>query len=114
MSPEKASALVDQYSAGTPVKVLAEQFGIPRQTVLRHAQRAGVAHQPKPFNDDDATDMLAMYESGLGLERIGAQVGASPMRVRRLLAGVGATIRPPNGKYVAASPSPAILMLASM
>ena len=44
MSPEMVASLVDQYTTGTLVKVLAEQFGIPRQTVLLHAQCAGVAH----------------------------------------------------------------------
>jgi len=28
LGPEKASELVNQYSSGTPVKVLAEQFGL--------------------------------------------------------------------------------------
>jgi len=102
LSPEKASALVDQYSSGTPVKVLAEQFGIPRQTVLRHAQCAGVAHQPRPFSDYDAADMVAMYQSGLGLECIGAQVGASPMRIRRILVGQDIAMRPPGGRHLTA------------
>ena len=102
LTPEKASALVDQYISGRPVKVLAEQFGIPRQTVLRHAKRAGVAHQSKPFSDDDVAEMVAMYQSGLGLERISAQVGASPMRIRRILVGQDIAMRPPGGRHLTA------------
>ena len=77
MNPEKVTSLVDQYTTGTPVKVLAKQFGIPRHTVLRHAQRAGVAHQPKPFSATNVAGMVTMYQSGLGLERIGTQGGSN-------------------------------------
>ncbi|MCL2653366.1 MAG: hypothetical protein FWD63_06225 [Propionibacteriaceae bacterium] len=98
LAPDKIAELVAQNVAGESVKTLAEWFGIPRQTVCRHAQRAGVIHQPKPFSDDDVTIMVALYQSGLGLKRIGAQMDASPMRIRRYLTGAGVVMRPPNGK----------------
>ena len=99
LAPEKVADLVAEYDAGTPVKVLVERYGIPRQTVCRHVQRAGVVRRPKPFNDDDVASMVAMYEAGLGLERIGARVSASPMRVRRALVGAGVEIRPQQGGH---------------
>jgi len=47
--------------------------------------------------------MVALYESGLGLERISAQMDASPMRIRRYLTGAGVVMRPPNGKNLIAA-----------
>ena len=89
--------MLELYVAGTPVKTLTQRFGIPRQTIFRHARRAGVVRQPRSFSDAEVAEVVAMYESGLGLDRIGARVGASPMRVRRLLTGAGVQIRAQQG-----------------
>lgn len=80
MSPERVEQLIDEYVDGTPMTILVKRFGIPRQTICRHAQRAGVIRKPKPFTDTDIARMVSLYESGFGTM---VWSGAVVLRARR-------------------------------
>ena len=89
--------MLAEYTAGTPVKALAKRYGISRKTVAEHARRAGVLHTPLEITGDVLAQTVAMYEAGMGLERIASQLRTSPQRVRDALTGAGVKIRAQQG-----------------
>ena len=89
--------MLAEYTAGTPVNALANRYGISRDTVSDHARRAGVTSTPVEFTGDVLARAVAMYESGMGLERIASQLRSSSRRVRAALTGAGVQIRVRHG-----------------
>jgi len=75
-----------------------EQFGVSRQTVSRHASRAGVVRKPTALTDAVVREIVARYESGLGIDRIGEQMRIGPVRVRETLVAAGVEIRSCGGR----------------
>jgi len=98
LAPEQVTQLVAEYTDGTPVKVLANRYGIARQTVSEHARRAGAIRRPKVLDEAGVAHIVSLYESGLGIDRIGERVGVGPVRVRETLVGAGVQIRSCGGR----------------
>jgi len=61
--------------------------------VSRHASRAGVVRKPTMLTDAVVHEIVARYESGLGIDRIGEQMCVGPVRVRESLVAAGVEIR---------------------
>jgi uncharacterized protein (DUF433 family) len=97
LPPDRVADLLAEYTAGTPVKVLAKRYGIARQTVSEHARRAGVLHTRVEFTDEMLARVIAMCESGMSLQRIADELPVGSKRVREALAGAGVEIRARKG-----------------
>jgi len=98
LAPKQVAQLVTEYADGTPVKVLAERYRVARQTVSEHARRAGLNRRPKVLDEAGVAQIMSLYGSGLGIDRIGEQVGVGPVRVRETLVGAGVEIRSCGGR----------------
>jgi transposase-like protein len=96
LTPDEVTKLVEEYVAGTPVKTLSQRYGVARQTVSEHARRAGVVRKPLEFTDAMVAQAVALYGSGVSLERISEKLGVGPQRVRDTLVRTGVKIRAPR------------------
>ena len=87
LTPDQASAMVDEFVAGATKASLARKYGVHVQTVQAHVRQAG-AVQP----DRVGEDVLADYASGVPTTALAKRCGVSPDTVRRHanLAGVEA------------------------
>ena len=95
---DQVEALVAEYVAGTPMRVLTERYGIPRQTIYQHACRAGVVKTPRVLTDEDAAEIVSLYRAGWGFDRLRERFHVGPPRIKRILIGAGLAIRPKGGQ----------------
>ncbi|MBM3675933.1 MAG: hypothetical protein FJW88_13510 [Actinobacteria bacterium] len=89
--------MVAARTAGTEINELAARFGINRNTVMTHLQRAGVPKQRRRGRTLDAEQLRAagrLYESGVSLVSVGERFGVDKRYLSRALAEVGVVIRP--------------------
>lgn len=94
LNAQSRAELLDAYSAGEPVKELAERFGVHRGTVRALAQRAGLPARrglqvPQHLRDE----AVALYESGMSLLNAGRPLEIDDETVRAAVVAAGGTIR---------------------
>jgi len=87
LTPDQASAMVDEFVAGATKASLARKYGVHVQTVQAHVRQAGAA-QPDRLGED----VLADYAAGVSTAVLAKRCGVSVDTVRRhaRLAGVEA------------------------
>ncbi len=102
LSPAEVGKLVEAYCGGETMRALARQFGLDRNTVSRHLERAKVAKRPTvKMTVAVVAHAQQLYEQGWSTQRIGRELGASPSTVYKALKRAGVRMRAP----VARNPS---------
>jgi DNA-directed RNA polymerase specialized sigma24 family protein len=95
LNPEEITALVDAYTAGEPLKGLAQRFGMHEQTVKANLRRADVALRPWPkLTPIEIDEAARRYADGWSLGRLAEIFRCDPSTIRRALARAGVVIRP--------------------
>lgn len=86
------------YEAGSSVPIVAQSFGINRETVLLHLQRRGVRRRAnvRKLTDEDARVLASRYEAGDSMDSLASHFGVDPTTLRREFVSIGATIRRPG------------------
>ena len=88
--------MVAGYRAGESVYALADEFGINRQTVSALLKERGVRlHRTSP---DEVDTMVELYESGMSLVQVGAEMGFGGATVYRQLVSRGVMLRDRQGR----------------
>jgi DNA-binding NarL/FixJ family response regulator len=96
---EEIDELARAYEAGTAVRQLAEDFDIHRETVRAHLDRAGITRRPGcTVKLDEAEELTAcrLYEQGLSLKQVGAQLRVTDNTVLKALKKHGVQRRRPG------------------
>ena len=95
LKPAEVDELVLMYEAGSSVPVVAESFGINRETVSLHLQRRGVRRRAnaRKLGIEGAEVAVALYAAGNSLSTVGSHLGVDAATVRRELANAGVPIR---------------------
>lgn len=83
--------MVAAYEAGATINVVAAEFGVNRETVMRHLHRAGAKLRHQGLDEAGVAKARELYLSGETL----AKVGAAPGTVGRYLRANGVPLRPP-------------------
>jgi len=95
LSRAQVDELVGRYEAGENVRALATAFGIHRSTVSAHLTRRGVRRQAG-LNEVQMRRAGDMYQRGMTLDEIAAELGTSQRTVGRALDAVGVRRRGPG------------------
>ncbi len=99
LNPDQVSELVEARVSGVEIDDLAERYGIDRNTVMAHLQRAGVPGRRWPGRTLDPEQLEAagrLYESGVNLIAVGQQFDVDRRYLRRTLPEAGFGLRPPG------------------
>jgi DNA-directed RNA polymerase specialized sigma24 family protein len=89
--------LVQSYREGAGVKELATMFGISRQTVSDHLDRAAVERRRRGLTEKEILKAAVLYGEGWSLKRLGDRFGIDAETVRQALLKGGVQMRPRNG-----------------
>jgi DNA-binding CsgD family transcriptional regulator len=100
LTENQITAMAAGYKAGKSVYILADEFGINRQTVSALLKEHGVRlHRTSP---DEVDTMVEPYASGMSLVQVGAELGFGGATVYRQFVGRGVALR---GRLSDARPS---------
>ncbi|MCW4355800.1 helix-turn-helix domain-containing protein [Hoyosella sp. YIM 151337] len=94
MSVSNRAALAEEYAKGVPVDELVRRFGIHRTTVHRLASQVGVAMRRRGLDEPGRREAARLYEQGMTLEEVAAELGVGHETVRSAVVAGGGTIRP--------------------
>jgi hypothetical protein len=106
LAPAQVLELLAEYVAGVPVRVLADRYGVARQTVTEHARRANIVVGAKVFSDAEVAEIVAAYRSGEGMGSLGRRHHVNSVRVREVLVEAGMPIRRQRGGRPLGEPRP--------
>ena len=94
LSVSNRAALAEEYAKGVPVDELVRRFGIHRTTVHRLASQVGVAMRRRGLDEPGRREAARLYEQGMTLEEVAAELGVGHETVRSAVVAGGGTIRP--------------------
>jgi transposase-like protein len=103
LSPNQVDDLVAMYTSGSSVPIVAESFGINRETVLIHLERRGVARRAKvrKLSDEDVKVAAKLYGAGDSMASLTTRFGVDAKTLLRELRAAGVPIRKPGRPAVA-------------
>lgn len=87
--------MVEVYEAGATINVVAAEFGVNRETVMRHLHRAGAKLRRQGLDEAGVARARELYLSGETLAKVGAALGVAPGTVGRYLRANGVVLRSP-------------------
>ncbi len=87
-----------EYQAGQTMKAIAAKHGIHRVTVSEVLDRTGAAKRPKGMSPSQVDMAARLYESGLSLANVGAQLGFDATTIRTMLLRHGVVTRDSRGR----------------
>lgn len=93
LSASIRAEVLEGYIAGTPVRVLAQRFGVHRSTVREIARRAGVQPRRMAPTEEVRVEAARLYLEGLTLAQVSHRLGISDDSVRAAVLTAGGTIR---------------------
>ena len=98
MGSDEADQLVTDYQAGTKVKDLAARYGINRNTVIGHINRAGVRRHYPALQGAELEVARHLYESGQSASVVAGHFGIDTSTVWRTLHRAGVKMRDSQGR----------------
>ena len=93
ISEARADQIVEAYMAGGTVYDLAREFDCHRVTISAVLKRRGATLRRLPPSDEQVSEMIRLYESGLSLSKVGERLGFNATTVLHRLRAVGHTSR---------------------
>ncbi|MCS4275148.1 lambda repressor-like predicted transcriptional regulator [Mycetocola sp. BIGb0189] len=87
-----------EYQAGQTLKATAAKHGIHRVTVGQVLDRTGTAKRPKGMSPGQVDMTARLYDSGLSLADVGAQLGFDAVTIRTMLLQRGVKTRDSHGR----------------
>ena len=94
LAPERRAELVADYVAGTPVRAIATKYGVHRGTIPTLVRRAGSEVRAAGLDAEESKLASSLYENGMTLAQVAAQMGISDEAVRQAVLNQGWQIRP--------------------
>ncbi len=93
-TPDLVARLRADYEAGRSSRMIAEEYGLDRATMMRHLRKVGVAIRRQGLTDAQAEQAAAMYRSGMTQAQVAAEFGVSQKTAGRYLSLLGVKMRP--------------------
>lgn len=95
---ETERAIAAEYQAGKTMNAIATKHGIHRVTVGQVLDRTDTAKRPKGMTPGQVDMAARLYESGLSLADVGAQLGFDAATIRMMLLQRGVKTRDSHGR----------------
>ena len=93
LTPAQVDEMVERHKAGEGVVALAKAYGVHRATVTDHLNRRG-ARRHLGLTEDQLQRAGRLYQRGLTLDEIAAELDSSQRTVGRAVASLGVPGRP--------------------
>jgi DNA-directed RNA polymerase specialized sigma24 family protein len=91
--------VVAAYAGGTPVKEIANRFGICRGTVWKIVTSAGQPTRSHDLPPAVREEVRRLYESGLTLAEVTRKLGVGRVNARAAIIGAGGAMRSPGRRH---------------
>jgi hypothetical protein len=98
LKPVEVDELVVMYEAGSSVNIVAETYGINRETALLHLERRGVRRRAnaRKLSDDDVRIAATCYAAGDRMDSLTLRFAVDAKTLRRELERAGVGLRKPG------------------
>jgi AraC-like DNA-binding protein len=93
LSPQAIQELVARYNTGEDTPALSQEYGISKTGLGEVLLAEGVAFRRQAITTEDTERAVQLYESGLTIKQVVAQVGYSYGTIRRVLHEHGVAMR---------------------
>lgn len=93
LAPRAIEELVARYLAGEETPALSQEFGISGSGLRDLLRAEGVSLRGHAITSEDTERAVCLYESGLSITQVVAQVGYSHGTIRKVLLAYGVAIR---------------------
>lgn len=97
LDAETTARIVADYEAGAPSTQLMADFGLGKGSVLQLLHEAGVRMRGQSLSLADLDAAVAVYDSGLSLQKVGEHFGVSVDAVRNAFLRNGVQMRARRG-----------------
>ena len=97
LGSEEVAQLLERYRAGTRIIDLATEFGIARNTVMKHVERAG-APRRRNLVRDHLDEARRLYDQGWSLAKVAEHFGVDPGTVGYTFRKAGIPRRDTHGR----------------
>lgn len=94
LGAEALDQLIIDYQAGLTGPELQSRYGLSKGSVLRLLHEAGVQLRRQPVRGGQLAEMVALYESGLSIRQVAAELGLPKTTVQDALPRSGVAMRP--------------------
>jgi transposase-like protein len=94
LSYPRRQELLAAYAAGKPVRQIAREFGIHRNTVTTIVNSEGAPVRRPRISSEAKAQALPLYESGMSLAAVAKELGISSAGARAIILDAGGTMRP--------------------
>jgi DNA-directed RNA polymerase specialized sigma24 family protein len=100
LSAVQAQQMTTRYLEGATIYELAAEFDICRSKVSEWLKKNGVKMRLQAPADQQISEMVRLYESGLSLAAVGKKVGMSVGTVKRYVVEYGVHMRDTHGRVL--------------
>lgn len=94
LGKQRLGQLLADYEAGTETAELQRRYGLSRGSVRKLLTDAGVAPHRRPLSDDEVGACARLYEGGMTIREVAAELGVPKTTVQNALRRFGAVMRP--------------------
>ncbi|HWF70542.1 MAG TPA: helix-turn-helix domain-containing protein [Mycobacterium sp.] len=98
LKPEILSEIIACYEAGEPSTALAASHSLSKGSVIRLVREAGIPIRRQGLTNDQITEAIQLYGSGMSLAKVGARFGVDHGTVWRALKKRGMRMRDTHGR----------------
>ncbi|MDR6200725.1 DNA-directed RNA polymerase specialized sigma24 family protein [Microbacterium sp. SORGH_AS428] len=98
LSSSARAAVVVRYEAGETSTSLAAEFGVAKSTILGILRDANVVMRRQPLTSEQVDRARELYESGLSLSQVAAQLTLKQDTIRLALKAASVRLRPATGR----------------
>lgn len=98
LSDEARVAVVERYESGETSTALAEAYGVAKSTILGILRTNNVVVRRQPLTAEQVSEAAKLYESGLSLSQVAAQLNVNQETMRVAIIAAGVALRPATGE----------------
>lgn len=98
LSDTDRTIVATRYAAGETSTALAAEYGVAKSTILRLLRESRVVVRRQPMTPEQVSEAARLYESGLSLSQVAAQLSVNQETMRVAIIASGNMLRPPTGQ----------------